>query len=140
MGLESFTMECEEGEECCGSLREYFEKTVEGVTTTHMVGRHSCEKELSGVGDYGVVCNGHTDACYNITRDQINTIEALWAKACFCSGDKCNTDVPTWSDPDLTTTPAPGSAIHPFDKSDLCYHHADQDLIKSTMQSNQSYP
>ena len=21
-------------------------------------------------------------------RDQINTIEALWAKACFCSGDK----------------------------------------------------
>ena len=90
-------------------------------------------------------------------RDQINTIEALWAKACFCSGDKyvvnllphqdhcyntiemimtstlefiiilisnykmirmmmitptrCNTDVPTWSDPDLTTTPAPGSAI-----------------------------
>ena len=94
-------------------------------------------------------------------RDQINTIEALWAKACFCSGDKyvvnllmqltrviaitiemimisalkfitslisiykqikmmmtilttrCNTDVPTWSDPDMTTTPAPGSAIHP---------------------------
>ena len=27
--LESFTMECEEGEECCGSLREYFEKYFE---------------------------------------------------------------------------------------------------------------
>merc|ERR1711936_495661 len=111
--LESFTMECEAGEECCGSIREYFEKTVGGVTTTHMVGRHSCERELSGVGDYGVVCNGHTDACYNITRDQINTIEALWAEACFCSGDKCNTEVPNWSDPDQTTTPAaPGSAFH----------------------------
>merc|ERR1712130_673423 len=110
--LESFTMDCEAGEECCGSIREYFEKTVDGVTTTHMVGRHSCEKELSGVGEYGVVCNGHTDACFNITRDQINTIEALWAKACFCSGDKCNTDVPTLTDPDLTTTPAPGSAVH----------------------------
>ena len=104
-------------------------------------------------------------------RDQINTIEALWAKACFCSGDKydvnvnlrkntknigffsscrasskdaqqlkppqllkmslpvcrscstwfakmlhlvfrCNKDVPTWEDPDLTTTPAPGSTTH----------------------------
>ena len=26
-------------------------------------------------------------------RDQINTIEALWAKACFCSGDKYDTNV-----------------------------------------------
>lgn len=24
----------------------------------------------------------------DISRDQINTIEALWAEACFCSGDK----------------------------------------------------
>ena len=50
------------------------------------VGRHSCEKELSGVGDYGVVCNGHTDACYNITRCNHAGVLCfvLWFDGCSC--------------------------------------------------------
>ena len=50
------------------------------------VGRHSCEKELSGVGDYGVVCNGHTDACYNITRCNHAGVLCfvLWFGGCSC--------------------------------------------------------
>ena len=50
-----------------------------------MLTYHGCEKDLAGGlnSNIEVVCDGHTNACYNISRDDIADGFAQEAKACF---------------------------------------------------------
>ena len=54
-----------------------------------MIAYHGCEADLAGALDaqFGVVCDGHTDACYNVSREEIADEMATFAEACFCDGD-----------------------------------------------------
>ena len=55
-----------------------------------MLTYHGCEKDLAGGlnSNIEVVCDGHTNACYNISRDDIADGFVQEAKACFCDGDR----------------------------------------------------
>ena len=59
-------------------------------TTTDKIAFHGCEKDLAGAlaGQIGVVCDGHTNACYNVTKEDIHEEFITSAEACFCDGDR----------------------------------------------------
>ena len=61
-----------------------------GVTTTDMLTFHGCEKDLAGAfgSNINVICDGHTNACYNVSREDIQDEFLTEAKACFCDGDR----------------------------------------------------
>merc|ERR1719394_1112083 len=99
--IESSTKECSGSDECCGVLREYFEIIVDGKNRVHMLTLHGCEKDLPE-GYIEVICEGHSNACYNVSRDNIHDDFLTEATACFCDGDLCNKDLP-----DLPFPPPP---------------------------------
>jgi len=92
----SMTKQCGGGDECCGALREYFELEVDGKTKVDMITFHGCEKDLAGAlnSHVEVICEGHANACYNVSRDNIQDEFLTEARACFCDGDLCNKDLP----------------------------------------------
>jgi len=96
--METYTKDCTGEDECCGAIREYFQVTNEetGVVTTDMMTYHGCEKDLAAAvgGKVDVVCNDHTDSCYNVTRGDIHDDLIIDAKACFCEGTRCNKGIP----------------------------------------------
>jgi len=109
--MASMTKKCTGGDECCGSLVEYISITNNktGVTTTDKIAYHGCEKDLAGAlgAKFDVVCGGHTNACYNISREEIQDDFLVRAEACFCEGDRCNDDTPDLPD----TVPGGGSTF-----------------------------
>ena len=61
----------------------------DGSSKTDMIAYHGCEADLAGAlnAHFGVVCDGHTNACYNVSREEITDELATFAEACFCDGD-----------------------------------------------------
>ena len=59
-------------------------------TTTDMITYHGCEKDLDSTleSNVGVICDGHTNACYNVSKDDIVDEFLTEATACFCDGDR----------------------------------------------------
>ena len=55
-----------------------------------MITFHGCEKDLAEAlgAKFGVICDGHTNACYNVSRDDIPDEFLTTATACFCEGDR----------------------------------------------------
>ena len=55
-----------------------------------MITFHGCEKDLAEAlgAKFGVICDGHTNACYNVSRDDIQDEFLTTATACFCEGDR----------------------------------------------------
>jgi len=108
--MSSYTKQCEGGDDCCGSLREYFEiidpKTKE--KRVDMIAYHGCEKDLAPAlqANFSVICDSHTNSCYNASSGDPNSF-MMFAKACFCDGDRCNSDLPSLPDPVPTPTPTP---------------------------------
>jgi len=102
--IESSTKECSGSDECCGVLREYFEMEVDGKNKVDMLTLHGCEKDMAGAlgSNIEVICEGHANACYNVSRDNIHDDFLTEATACFCDGDLCNKDLP-----DLPFPPPP---------------------------------
>jgi len=112
----SKTKECAGAEtECCGSLKEFFEvKDESGAVTMNMFAFHGCEGDLAAALDVhvSVVCGGHENTCFNVSRDSIDDTEINRAEACFCDGDLCNNNLPDLPVPDptdaqTTQTPCP---------------------------------
>jgi len=100
--MSSYTKQCEGGDDCCGSLREYFEiidpKTNE--KRVDMIAYHGCEKDLAPAlqANFSVICDSHTNSCYNASEGNPDDF-MVFAKACFCDGDRCNSDLPSLPDP-----------------------------------------
>ena len=61
-----------------------------GKVTTDKLAYHGCEKDLAGAlgATFDVICGGHTNACYNISREEIQDDFLVRAEACFCEGDR----------------------------------------------------
>jgi len=121
--MESQTKECGGGDECCGSLKEYFEKTNnDGSKKIDMIAVHGCEKDLTTMlsANFEVICNGHENACYNISRENFQDETLTAATACFCDTDKCNNDVPSPPVPGSTTS-ASGTTT-PSGPSKTCFN------------------
>ena len=55
-----------------------------------MITFHGCEKDLVGAlgATFGVICEGHTNACYNVSKEDIQQDFLTSATACFCDGDR----------------------------------------------------
>merc|ERR1719430_673457 len=75
---------------------------------------HGCEKDLApSLGaHFEVECGGHTNACYNVSKDDFVDEFLTSAKACFCEGERCNINIPDlpMPTPDTPTpTPSPSS-------------------------------
>ena len=54
-----------------------------------MITFHGCERDLVGAmwSHQEAICPGLTNACYNITREDIVDPLAISKTACFCEGD-----------------------------------------------------
>jgi len=105
----SMTKECTGSDECCGSLVHFMEMTNEetGEVRIDKFAYHGCEKDLApalGV-QIEVVCGAHTNACYNVSRDDIQGDDITRAEACFCEGDLCNNKTPDLPDDEITEAP-----------------------------------
>jgi len=107
--MSSYTKQCTGADECCGSLREYFEITDPETKEKRvdMIAYHGCETDLAPVleANFTVNCDSHTNSCYNASQGDPDSF-MVYAKACFCDGDRCNSDIP------LLPDPTPGAATH----------------------------
>jgi len=123
--MESNTKQCGGGDECCGALREYFEMEVGGKTKVDMITFHGCEKDLAGAlnSHVEVICEGHANACYNVSKDNIQDEFLTEASACFCDGDLCNKDLPNLPFPPPLPDPTdnPASPTTPCPECTQCY-------------------
>ena len=89
----SNVVECASGDECCGSVKEFFVyadgQEVDGRPGhIDMVARHACEKTLADIFSHDVICNDHLNTCFNVSYDNIPEHQATYVSACFCEGDK----------------------------------------------------
>jgi len=104
----SMTKQCTGSDECCGSLVEFLEIKNEatGELTINKITYHGCEKDLApALGAHvEVVCGEHTNACYNVSSEDIHEDFVQRAEACFCEGNLCNNNTPDLPEPE----PAPG--------------------------------
>jgi len=108
--LDSFTKQCGNGDDCCGSVKEYTIRVVDGKEEKTMIARHDCESDLKGViVNQAVLCNKNDYACFNVSKDNMAHQEATFAEACFCEGDRCNAhDMPDFTVTDPPTEPTQG--------------------------------
>ena len=53
----------------------------------NMITFHGCERDLEAVFGTEVICPGLTNACYNISREDIVDHLVISKTACFCEGD-----------------------------------------------------
>eukprot|EP00091_Calanus_sinicus_P015536 TRINITY_DN3388_c0_g1_i8.p1 TRINITY_DN3388_c0_g1~~TRINITY_DN3388_c0_g1_i8.p1 ORF type:complete len:326 (-),score=81.87 TRINITY_DN3388_c0_g1_i8:164-1141(-) len=110
---EDLTVNCANGDDCCASMKSYFttEDETTGEKSTVIIGRHGCESDLSHIGEQGVICSEHTDACVNIDHSSLpnindNNVTITDMEICFCSGDRCNAEDP------IPPEPTTGSGVH----------------------------
>ena len=66
-----------------------FSTNADGSATVSLVAYHGCEQTLTDAlhVEFEVMCQGHSNACYNISRDAIQDDEMIQAEACFCDTD-----------------------------------------------------
>ena len=91
--MESNVVECESGDECCGSVKEFYiypdGQEVDGRPGhIDMVARHACDKTLADSFSFDVICADHTNSCFNYSYVDVPEHHSSYAKACFCEGDK----------------------------------------------------
>jgi len=102
--LGSVTKQCGNGDDCCGSVREYMIRDEDGKHVEVMIARHDCESDLKHLANEDLICDKNTYGCFNISKENIVNQDATFAEACFCEGDRCNNNMPELPNPDLTTT------------------------------------
>ena len=70
----------------------YFLRTDDstGTQKTDMITFHGCEQDLAGAlgQTFNVLCEGHTNACFNVSKEDIQDEFLTEAIACFCEGDR----------------------------------------------------
>ena len=62
----------------------------EGEKTIDKLAYHGCEGDLAAKLhlEVEVLCSGHTNACYNVSFDDIQYDWLSRVEACFCDGDR----------------------------------------------------
>jgi len=108
--MDSMRKECAGSDECCGSLVEFLEIKNEntGEVTINKITYHGCEKDLApAIGNHvEVVCGDYTNACYNVSNEDVHEDFVQRAEACFCEGDLCNNNTPDLPDNEITEGPS----------------------------------
>jgi len=124
--MESSTKQCGGSDECCGVLREYFELEVDGKSKVDMLTFHGCEKDLAGAlgSNIEVICENHANACYNVSKDNLQDDFLTEATACFCDGDLCNKNIPDLPFPPPLPSDDPSPTGGPTDPASghKCYN------------------